>query len=916
MRPAWRLATNSLWARRNRSALLIAAVALSAALVTLVAVALGTLNRSVELRLTATVGVADVRITPTGLGQSLDASLVERVRPTPEVARLTGLLQSSLSLQTTRPVLTEQGEGGWAPSDERLRVTVLATGVPVDAEPPYRLLAGRHAEAEGEVVLDALALERLSWTWTSTAEQQFGFGFTTTDSAEQAVSAAPGGPPEGATATEAEAYNARLRVRIGDEIRIRRLFGAGPALTVVGVAEQPPLGGRPQGFLTLGSLQALSNNEGRLSQIDLVLDEDADPAAVAARLNDQLGGVEAGLLVKTTERVTSKLDRNLRSSQLGFALASTLAFLSASFIIMTGLTTDVSQRQRELAVLRCVGASRGQLGLAQVFVGALVGGLGALIGVPLGLLIAVGLIAVFPEQTPSGLVIPPIGVGLSILGALGAGVLGAVWPAWIITRTSPLDGLASRAKPARLRGVALLTLIALGGLAVQLSVVNSPGTGTQVFWMYVFLGLPGLFLGYFLLGVAAVLLVSWLGAPVISKVLRLPPRMLARQVRGTPYRHGFTAGALMCGLALMVAIWTEGGAVMRDWLGKIRFPDAFVSSLFLTEQAKAELEALPEVLRTCAITIEPVEVDAFGVRELQQYQTSFIAFEPREFFGMTEVEWVEGDPESAVDRLEAGSAVIVAREFRVAQGLGLGDTFRCVKNGETHEFDIVGVVTSPGIELVSKFFNIGEEFNQQAMHAVFGSRKDLKEKLGSDQIHLIQIDLDEGVDDAGAIANVREAMFKYGILDAGSGREIRDQIVGFMRSGLLAMSSVAIVSMIIACLGVANLIAAGVEMRRFEFGVLRSLGGQRGLLARLVLGETLIVAIAASVLGTAMGLQGVLAGQRLYALLLGIEYTIRPPIDAISAGWAFVIGLALLAAWPTAWKVMRRDTRELIASRA
>ena len=325
---------------------------------------------------------------------------------------------------------------------------------------------------------------------------------------------------------------------------------------------------------------------------------------------------------------------------------------------------------------------------------------------------------------------------------------------------------------------------------------------------------------------------------------------------------------------------------------------------------------MPEVLRTCAITIEPVEVDAFGVRELQQYQTSFIAFEPREFFGMTEVEWVEGDPDAAGDRLEAGSAVIVAREFRVAQGLGLGDTFRCVKNGETHEFDIVGVVTSPGIELVSKFFNIGEEFNQQALHAVFGSRKDLKEKLGSDQIHLIQIDLDEGVDDAEAIANVREAMFKYGILDAGSGREIRDQIVGFMRSGLLAMSSVAIVSMIIACLGVANLIAAGVEMRRFEFGVLRSLGGQRGLLARLVLGETLIVAIAASILGTAMGLQGVLAGQRLYALLLGIEYTIRTPIDAISAGWAFVIGLALLAAWPTAWKVMRRATRELIASRA
>jgi hypothetical protein len=85
---------------------------------------------------------------------------------------------------------------------------------------------------------------------------------------------------------------------------------------------------------------------------------------------------------------------------------------------------------------------------------------------------------------------------------------------------------------------------------------------------------------------------------------------------------------------------------------------------------------LPFVEETCAITIHPVQTDAFGVSGLTTYTTSFIAFEPREFFGMTHLEFVEGDEESALERLEAGGAVIVGREFRVAQGLGVGDVFR------------------------------------------------------------------------------------------------------------------------------------------------------------------------------------------------------------------------------------------------
>jgi len=86
----------------------------------------------------------------------------------------------------------------------------------------------------------------------------------------------------------------------------------------------------------------------------------------------------------------------------------------------------------------------------------------------------------------------------------------------------------------------------------------------------------------------------------------------------------------------------------------------------------------------------------------------------------------------------------VAREFKTAQHLGAGDTFVVKSEGKEYPFEIVGVVTSPGLEVVSKFFSVGEDFTEQAIHAVFGSRKDLKEKLGTDAISMIQIGLVEG----------------------------------------------------------------------------------------------------------------------------------------------------------------------------
>lgn len=81
------------------------------------------------------------------------------------------------------------------------------------------------------------------------------------------------------------------------------------------------------------------------------------------------------------------------------------------------------------------------------------------------------------------------------------------------------------------------------------------------------------------------------------------------------------------------------------------------------------------------------------------------------------------------------------------------------------------------------------------------------------------------------------------------------------------------------------------------------------------MGEALIIAAAACVLGSAMGLQGAWAGRRMNSLIIGLELKPYFPVLGIGFGWAMVITVTVLAAIPAGYLVMRASPRELLSSR-
>lgn len=965
MRAPWRLAINALFAgerrtthtsagaaarlrssvagRRSRTMLLILATALSAALVSAVACAIASVNQAIQTQIESSMGAAEVRLKPPGSGLRLPASIVDTVKAWPGVNRVSGRLDGSLSVWLDLPVLTPSkagpDAGAWIRTQERIGLNVKADTVEPDAAwddrthpaPGPKLIAGRLATAPDEIVIDAMMAQRLSIASARSPDQRDGFVpplLRKVYEAQAIVLDVPERLTErGEPAREkADAINKTQRVRLHDTltaVRRREVMGQGlpgvfsaledkHPLKVVGIAQLAPMDGRPRAYLTLDGLQRLIDAPNEVSEVLLTVRPPMTPEKLVEAHAPTLA---PSVLVQTTAKVTSGLNESMASGQLGFILAVIIVSLSAAFIILTGLTTNLAERQREFGMLRAIGAERRQLAWMQVITGLIIGSLGAAIGVPLGVALAKGLGYIYREQLTWGVPTPGRTLALAAFGAIMSGVIGALWPAWRASRVSPLGAIASRAKAPARRGVVILTLLGLAGIVFQLLLVFSPLDGQTVFWIYATVGLLGMYVGYFLLSVAVTLIIAWLVAPILSRAMGLPTRLLKQSIAATPYRHGFTAGALMVGLAFLVSLWNNGGAILRDWIGKIEFPDAFVAGPSLSEAAQRKLDSLTDVVdRTCAISLHFVDNDTFGVHALQKYKTTFLAFEPEPFFKMTRLAWIEGDEATATARLNAGNAILVAREFQVAQGLGVGDSITLSNEGQKHSFEIVGVVTSPGIEIVSKFFNVGETYTDQAVHAVFGTRRDLKEKFHSDAIQMIQIGLVDDIDDDQAVKDIRAALAGYGVLDVGSGSRIKNEIRMFAGRILMVFSTIGIVAMLVASLGVANLIVAAVQTRRFEFGVLRAIGASRGTVVRLVLAEVVIIALAAVVLGVCLGMQDALAGQRLYGDLLGLELHVQPPWKAIAAGSAALLLIALLAAAPAALSLNRTRPRELLAS--
>lgn len=878
----FKLAIANLRTRKIRMALALAAILLAVSLVVAVTSGYASLNASAQKFIATYMGITDAQIVRTGaLRGTVPQSVADQIQQDPQVKQVI----SRLELDTLLPGSSVMAQliGIRRPQDTQVE--------------SLRLVEGHWFETDrGDVaVIDQVAAEKLN-------------------------------------------------IGIGGTFSI-----PGPhhslAVKVVGIVHKPAiLASAVQTiYLPLVTMQQLAfpDQPPQVTRILITLKSGRDLPGWAARWREKLRQIDPSLTLNLSRENREQMESNVEVLHILSYLAAAVSMLAAGFIVLSTLTMGVAERQRTLAMLRAIGAFKWQIGLLVVSEGLLLALIGAILGAPLGWLWIKLLSIRFDHLFAAGVQIDLWGIWLGVGGVLLTSLLGSFLPAWRAMRVDVLAAMSPLATPPahpaafrRLPWRSALAGVLLAGIdpalfhgplnwLIRHIPVDDPDRWIRPiqFYGHFFAGIPGIMIGSFLLAPLGVWLAEQFLGPPVALLFGIRFALLRQQLTSAIWRAATTCAALMVGLAILIVMQIQSHSLLNAWKLPDRFPDIFIFSITgLDAHQQQELAATPGIrpgeLMPIAIALPELWKSIFsigGTRAIPN-ATMFFGIDPDKALKMMELDFREGNPQDAARLLKQGRHLIITDEYRQLKGLKVGDklTLNTPRHGPV-DYTICGVVWSPGIDLIVSRFDMGRQFDQRTTAAVFGTLADAREDFGITEARLFAANLDYFVEKEQLIDAIRNRLGILGVM-VGDVREIKFTIQERFSRIVHLASTMAFCAMALAALGVTNTLMAGIRTRRWQFGILRSIGITRRQLLRLVLAEALLMGLVATALGLLCGFELTWGARGIGRNLLGFLPPISIPWPIIGIGGTVVVGVALLASlWP-AISVSRTSPLALLQS--
>ncbi|MCZ2817134.1 ABC transporter permease [Modestobacter sp. VKM Ac-2984] len=628
------------------------------------------------------------------------------------------------------------------------------------------------------------------------------------------------------------AVSERVGAAVGDVLPVTVYDDEGTATTidamVTGVVD---LGGDPtagiygKAYVTADQAQAWGAAEP--TELRVAGPVRTDPALLADEVRATLSGEDVTVRTGTAQAeesvamLTGDADW-LTTSLLVFA---TIAVLVAGLVIANTFAVLLAQRTRDLALLRCIGATSRQIRRSVLGEAVLTGLVASVIGVLAGIGLAAGVSALVSRiDSPiplSGVAVPPYVVGVGIVVGTVTTLIAALSPARAATRVAPLAALRPT-DPAPLRsrsGVARLVtglLLTVPGVALMtLGVVSAD--------ILVSLGGGVLSsLGLLLLAQRAVPPVVAAAGRLLGRFGGLPARLASGNATRNPRRTAATATALLIGVTLTTAMVV--GASSTRATAQAGLAANYPTDVILQSYD----EPVPATLQGQLESVEGV-VGATGL-------TAATVTGP-------------DGTESWVSGVDAASALPVLRSTSDVTLPELGQVV--LADWEADSWD-----AQPGDSLT---LTAGDR--SRTLTVVAGetdrtllSTTDLQALVPEAAVETMWLRMADGVDQTAVIDEVTElagtALPTAFVTGVASERAAIDQIVDVL---LLVVTGLLGVAVLIALIGVGNTLALSVVERRQESGLLRALGLTRRQLRALLAWEAVLVAGVAAVLGVLVG---------------------------------------------------------------
>jgi putative ABC transport system permease protein len=578
------------------------------------------------------------------------------------------------------------------------------------------------------------------------------------------------------------------------------------------------------------------------------------------------------------ERASGFVDL-LRPALQGFAY---VALFVAAFVIFNTFSVVVTQRFRELALIRAVGGTPGQVRRSLLAEGLAIGAVASAVGIVAGALLALLVQAVLAGF---GVELPGAGVAVTpsqVLLCLGVGtvvtVLSVAVPAFRAGRTRPVE--AMRDSEVDVSGTSRARAV-IGGSALALAaalLLAARLVGPRIYFL-----LPGALLLFVGLVVGGPLLAR-LYALALGPVLRrfgLTGRLALDNSVRNPRRTATTANALVVGLFLVTLVTVSGDA-LKTWI--VDQLNQLSSSDYIVAGTGGPVD--PELVRRIDATegvAESAPVRTTTALDSADRIVILSGADVDRLRRTTGLEVVSG----SLDEVASSAGVAVVDLGQLGGGGGAGSA----GPGEDREIAQIGGRLGQQVQLVGPDGTVlsvpvvatlepkidtlflGTLVSEEALEAIAGTRP----------VTQVFVRAESGALDAVGVRLDRLAE-RYAGIEVQPGNFIGAAVAQVFDFLIGAVNALLGMSVAIALIGVVNTLTLSILERRRELGMVRALGMTRGQVAATIRIEGVVIGS----LGTVVGMS---AGLLLGWVLIG---GIGDGEVALSVNWAR-IGLIALA---------------------
>ena len=656
-----------------------------------------------------------------------------------------------------------------------------------------------------------------------------------------------GAPPVAANDIVLDVKSAKDgKYAVGDTVNVSVTNGVQP-FKVAGIAKFGKLetwGGAQAALFSTTTIQTLVGEPGMYDWISVAGQNDESQTQLSDEISKVIpAGTEAITGAEFTEESQSAFQKIIGIFSTFLLVFALIALFVGSFIIYNTFSIIVAQRTRELALLRAVGASRGQVLRSIVLEAFFVGLTASIVGVGCGVLLAIGLNTLMQSIGFSGpdtpIVIPPVAVFVSLLVGTIITLVSALFPARRAATVPPIaamrDVAVDRTGASKLRVAFGLILLALGAFMLWFGLNGNSDSGLQIigggaFFVFIALAVIG--------PVIATPFASVLGWP-LQKASRITGRLARENAMRNPRRTSTTASALMIGIGLVgfIAVTAESvkastvDAINQSVTGQYVVTTESFGSTALPQSMSSDLDEVPGVRVAAGISATFANINDSG--------KIILAVDPDAISQVIDFTDVDGSFDSlGVGEIAASEKLAEDKQLKIGDPVQLvflqgGATTLKLTSIYTTEFPIQG----PGWIISTDQFNTLVPPSQQTYSAIY-----------------IKLD-----DTSAAGVNAVLPGLKA-VTDTVPGAKLQnldeykkaqtDQVNQFLQIVYVLLA----LALIIAIVGVVNTLLLSVYERTRELGLLRAVGMSRRQVRSTIRLESVIISLMGTLIGLVIGI--------------------------------------------------------------